>query len=180
MVNQLQPMKTAKKPVRFDLGPKALSTPSEIKLKQPKQGRFANIGSLSVHRKFGPSRTNIIPRARGGPPISARRKHRNVSRHSDLPIPAPPEVEPTPPTEVVKSSMGNLYTVEEKKYFSKYISWALHLDPLLTKSELVRKLAEKVRKPIMEPEFGVQPVLFIGAPPYSQLLEFLLGSGSVS
>ena len=76
--------------------------------------------------------------------------------------------------------MGNLFTVEEKKYFSKYISWALHLDPMLTKSQLTKKLAEKVRKPIMKPEFEVQPVLFIGAPPYSQLMEFLLGSGSVS
>jgi hypothetical protein len=177
MVNQLQPIKTAKKPVRFDLGPKALSTPSEIKLKEPKRGRFA---SLSVHRKFGSPRTHIIPRARGGPTIPARHKHRSPSRHSDLPIPAPPEVEPTPPTEVVKSTMGNLFTIEEKKYFSKYISWALHLDPMLTKSQLTKKLAEKVRKPIMKPGFGVQPVLFIGAPPYSQLMEFLLGSGSVS
>jgi hypothetical protein len=52
----------------------------------------------------------------------------------------------------VKSPQGNLYTVEDKKYFSKYISWALQDDPLLTKAELIEKLAENVRKPIMIPE----------------------------
>jgi hypothetical protein len=44
----------------------------------------------------------------------------------------------------VKSPQGNLYTVEDKKYFSKYISWALQDDPLLTKAELIEKLAENV------------------------------------
>jgi hypothetical protein len=149
MVSQLQPIKTAKKPVRFDLGPKALSAPTEVNPKQPKRGRFANIGSLSIRTKVTSSRTNIIPRARMSLPTPGR-KHRSLSRHSDLPIPAPPEVEPTPPTEVVKSSKGNLYTVEEKKYFSKYISWALHVDPLLTRSQLIEKLAEKVRELIMK------------------------------
>jgi hypothetical protein len=46
----------------------------------------------------------------------------------------------------VGSPKGNLYTLGEKKYFSKYISWALQVDPLLTKSELVKKLAENVRE----------------------------------
>lgn len=129
MVNQLQPIKTAKKPVRFDLGPKALTAPSETKPKQSKRGRPANVGSSSVHTKSSPD--------------PWRRK-----RHSDLPIPPPPKVEQTPPTEIAKSLKGNL-TVEEKKYFSKYISWALQVDPSLTKSELVEKLAENVREPIM-------------------------------
>lgn len=128
MVNQLQPIKTAKKPVRFDLGPKALA-PSETKPKQSKRGRPANVGSSSVHTKSSPD--------------PWRRK-----RHSDLPIPPPPKVEPTPPTDIAKSLKGNL-TVEEKKYFSKYISWALQVDPSLAKSELVEKLAENVREPIM-------------------------------
>ena len=149
MVDRLRPIKTAKKPVRFDLGPKALSTPSETKPKQPKRG------SLSVHTESGSSRSNVIPRARRSPPIPGRRKHHTSSRRTDLPIPPPPEGEPTPPTEVVRSLKGNLYTVEEKKYFSKYISWALQVDPLLTKSELVEKLAEKVCESVTKPETGL-------------------------
>jgi hypothetical protein len=109
------------------------------------------MGSPSVHTEAGSSRSNIIARARGGP-THGRHKDRGSSRLSDLPIPPPPEVEPIPPTKVVKSPQGNLYTVEDKKYFSKYISWALQGDPLLTKSELMEKLAENVRKPIMIPE----------------------------
>jgi hypothetical protein len=81
--------------------------------------------------------------------MPGRHKDRVSSLHSDLPIPPPPEVEPIPPTKVVKSPQGNIYTVEDKKYFAKYISWALQSDPLLTKAELVEKLAENVRKPIM-------------------------------
>jgi hypothetical protein len=54
----------------------------------------------------------------------------------------------------VGSLKGNIYTLEEKKYFSKYISWALQVDPLLTKSELIEKLAKNVREPIMKPESG--------------------------
>ena len=104
--------------------------------------------------------------------MSGRHKNHGSSRHSDLPIPPPPKVEPIPPTKVVKTHQGNIYTVEDKKYFSKYISWALQRDPLLTKSELVEKLAEKVRKSIMIPLWKLQFALFtIGAPPYSQLLE---------
>jgi hypothetical protein len=129
MVNHLRPIKTAKKPVRFDLGPKVLTTPSEIRPKQSKRGRPASMESPSVHTESSPN--------------PWRRK-----RHSDLPIPPPPKVEPTPPREVAKSTKGNL-TVEEKKYFSKYISWALQVDPLLTKSELIEKLAENVREPSM-------------------------------
>ena len=99
----------------------------------------------------GSSRNNIFSRARGGSAPGGH-KDRLSSRHSDLPIPPPPEVEPIPPTKVVKSPQGNLYTVEDKKYFAKYISWALQGDPLLTKSELIEKLAENVSKPTMIPE----------------------------
>ena len=99
------------------------------------------MGSLSVHTEPGSSRRSII-----------RDKDRGSSRHSDLPIPPPPEVEPIPPTKIVKSPQGNIYTVEDKKYFAKYISWALQKDPLLTKSELIEKLTENVRKRIMIPE----------------------------
>jgi hypothetical protein len=148
LVNQVQPNKTAKKPARFDLGPKALSTPLEIKPKPPKQRRVTDMGRSSIHTGPGSSRGNVIPRAHGSP-TPERHKDRGSSRHSDLPIPPPPEVEPTPPTNVVKGPNGNLYTVEDKKYFSKYISWALQGNPLLTKSELIERLAENVRKPIM-------------------------------
>jgi hypothetical protein len=109
------------------------------------------MGSPSVHTESGPSRSIVTSRAHGGP-IHGGHKDRGSPRHSDLPIPPPPEVEPIPPTKVVKSPQGNLYTVEDKKYFSKYISWALQDDPLLTKAELIEKLAENVRKPIMIPE----------------------------
>jgi len=52
----------------------------------------------------------------------------------------------------VKGRQGNAYTIEDKKYFSKYISWALQGDPLLTKRELIEKLAKNVRELIMKPE----------------------------
>jgi hypothetical protein len=83
--------------------------------------------------------------------MHGKHKDRVLSRHSDLPIPPPPEVEPIPPTKVVKGLQGNLYTVEDKKYFSKYISWALQDNPFLTRSRLIEKLAENVRKPVMIP-----------------------------
>ncbi|KAF8507208.1 hypothetical protein F5888DRAFT_1602957 [Russula emetica] len=143
LVNQVQPNKTAKKPARFDLGPKASTPPLGIKPKPPKRRRFTNIENPSVHTEPGSSRSNIFPRARGSP-MPGRHKDRGSSRHSDLPIPPPPEVEPIPPTKVVKSPQGNLYTVEDKKYFSKYISWALQDNPFLTKSVLIERLAENV------------------------------------
>jgi len=71
-------------------------------------------------------------------------RHRSTSRHPDSSIPRPPQIEPTPPTKVVKSARGNLYTAEDKEYFEKYISWALQADPLLTKNEIIAKLAENV------------------------------------
>lgn len=107
--------------------------------------------SPSVHAEPGPSRSNVIPRPRWTPTPEGYRD-RVSSQHSDLPIPPPPEVEPIPPTTVVKSRQGNIYTVEDKKYFAKYISWALQGDPLLTKSKLIENLAKNVRKPIMIPQ----------------------------
>ena len=168
MVNQLQPTKTAKKPVRFDLEPKG---------KEPEE-RLANATSLSVPLDSGSSRSNI-PLAPGSLPTTGTRRHRGSSRHSDLPIPPPPEVEPIPPTKVVKSARGrgNLYTVEDKKYFAKYISWALHVDPLLTKSNLIAKLAENVRKLIVNIELRFEPCT--GAAPSCRVLGCLLDPRSV-
>ena len=108
------------------------------------------MGSSSAHTEPGSSRSSIL-HARGST-TPGKYKHRVSSRHSDLPIPPPPEVEPIPPTKVVTSVQGNIYTVEDKKYFAKYISWALQGNPWLTKSELIEKLAENVRKLIMIPE----------------------------
>ncbi|KAH9984645.1 hypothetical protein BJV74DRAFT_848008 [Russula compacta] len=123
MLNQLQPIKIAKEPTRSDSESKVFSASSEIKGKRPKE-----------------------PSANGSPPTVGMRRHRGPSRHSNLPIPPPPEVEPTPPTKIVKTprGRGNNYTVEDKKYFAKYISWALQVDPSLTKGELIAKLAENV------------------------------------
>ena len=149
MVNQPRPIKTAKKPVQFDLGPKVLPAPrpapSEAKPQRSKRGRLADISVTEP------------------PPTPGRRK-----RHSDLPIPPAPEVEPTPPTEVAKSLKGSL-SVEEKKYFSKYISWALQVDPLLTKSYLIERLAENVRERSRNLSRD-STCAFTGAPPYSQHL----------
>jgi len=158
MVNQLQPTKTAKKPVRFDLEPKLSSASSEIKGKQAKE-RPATVKSLPVPSESGSFRSNIIPRPPESPPTLGTRKHRGPSRRSNLPIPPPPEVEPTPPTKVVKSVRGNLYTVEDKKYFAKYISWALQVDPSLTKTKLVAKLAENVRESFVKLDSGFNPIL---------------------
>jgi hypothetical protein len=149
MVNQLQPIKTAKKPVRFDLEPKLSSSAPEIKGKQPKE-RHENVRSLSVSLEHGSSRSKTIPRSHGSPMTPGMRKLRGASRRSDLPLPPPPKVEPMPPTKVVRSIRGNLYTVEDKKYFAKYISWALQLDPFLTKSQLIAKLGENVRESFMK------------------------------
>lgn len=141
----------AKEPTRSDLEPKVFSASSEIKGKRPKEPS-ANVRRLSVSSEFGPSRNHVLPHAQGSPPTAGMRRHRGPSRHSHLPIPPPPEVEPTPPTKIVKPprGRGNLYTVEDKKYFAKYMSWALHVDPSLTKGELIAKLAENVRGPFVE------------------------------
>ena len=48
------------------------------------------------------------------------------------------------PTKVVKGVRGNRYTAEDKKYFAKYVSWALQDDPSLTKGEIIARLAERV------------------------------------
>jgi len=153
MVNQLQPIKTAKKPVRFDLEPSSSSSSSEIKGKQPKE-RSENVRSLSVPLEPGPSRSNIIPRTHGSSLTLGGRRHRGSPRRSNLPLPPPPQVEPIPPTKVVKCVRGNLYTVEDKKYFAKYISWASQHDPFLTKSQIIAKLAENVGGPFVELESG--------------------------
>jgi len=92
----------------------------------------------------GSSRDDVIPHIYESPLTPGARRHRGPSRRSDLPLPPPPEVEPIAPTKVVRSARGNLYTVEDKKYFAKYISWALQVNPSLTKSELIAKLAENV------------------------------------
>jgi len=137
MVDQLQPIKTAKKPVRFDLVSKALSVPSKFEGKAKE--RSADERHLSYPLEPGSSSQKNTS------PLTPRiREHRGLFRHSDWPIPPPPESEPIPPTKVVKSFRGNLYTVEDKKYFAKYISWALRDNPLLGKGELIAKLAENV------------------------------------
>ncbi|KAI0257672.1 hypothetical protein BJV78DRAFT_1090033, partial [Lactifluus subvellereus] len=144
MVDRLQPTKTAKKPVRFDLQPRASSTSPEIGEKQATKGRLANASYPPTPAESGPSRGILVPRASDGPPTPRMRGHRSSSRHSDLPIPPPPGAEPIPPTKVVKGARGNRYTLEDKKYFAKYLSWALQFDPSLTKSDLIARLAEKV------------------------------------
>jgi len=137
MVDQLQPTKTAKKPVRFDLVSKVLSASSKIEGK-PKERSTNERRPSDLFEPGSSSQKNTSP------PTPRVCEHHGLFRHSDLPIPPPPKVEPIPPTKVVKYFRGNLYTVEDKKYFAKYISWALQVNPLLTKSELIAKLAEKV------------------------------------
>ena len=168
MVNQLQPSKTAKKPVRFDLEQKSATVSSQTKGKEPEE-RPANATSLSMPLDSGSSRSNI-PLTPGSPLTPGAHRRRGSSRHSDLPMPPPPEVEPIPPTKIVKSvrGRGNLYTIEDKKYFAKYISWALHVDPFLTKSNLIAKLAENVRELLVNVESGFEPCT--GAAPYCRVL----------
>ncbi|KAI9461000.1 hypothetical protein BJY52DRAFT_1261678 [Lactarius psammicola] len=144
MVNQLQPAKTTKKPVRFDLETKTSSASSEIKGKQPKKERLSHAGDPSASSDLGSSRTHPVPLGSESPLPPRVRRHHSSSWHSDLPIPPPPGDEPIPPTKVVKGVRGNRYTAEDKKYFAKYISWALQNDPSLTRGELIAKLAEKV------------------------------------
>ncbi|KAI0307696.1 hypothetical protein B0F90DRAFT_1676321 [Multifurca ochricompacta] len=110
MVIHLQPIRTAKKPVRFDLEPRAPFTSPELKGKQPKE-RLANASNLCVPSDPASSRRDFMTHPSGSHPIP---------------------------------NMRNRYTIEDKKYFSKYISWALQADPLLTKSDLIARLAEKV------------------------------------
>jgi hypothetical protein len=85
-----------------------------------------------------------------------------------------------PPKRVVKDSRGNRYTAEDKKYFAKYISWALQDDPSLTKGDLIARLAEKVRKLFPKYRYGVCFEAFTGPAPHNRVLGFLLGSGSIS
>jgi hypothetical protein len=145
MLNQLQPIKTAKKPVRFDLDSKAEPTSPRTKIKELRE-RSADARGLSFPLESRSSRSNIIPHARGrSVPTTGVHRHYSSPRRSDSSIPRPPQVEPTPPTKVIKSARGNLYTAEDKEYFEKYISWALQADPLLTKNEIIAKLAENVR-----------------------------------
>lgn len=171
MLNQLQPTKTAKKPVRFDLETKSATTSPETKGKEPK-ARPVN-ANLSVPSESESSRDNIPP-APGSLSTPGIRRYRGSS---DLPTPPPPEVEPIPPTKVVKTVRGNLYTVEDKKYFAKYISWALHVDPFLTKGNLIAKIAENVRDFLVNVESGFEPC--IGTASHCRLLGLLLESRSV-
>lgn len=145
MVDRLQPTKTAKKPVRFDLQPRALSVSPEIGEKQAKKGRSADASYPPTPAESGSSRGVLVPRA-SDPPTPRMQGYRSSSRHSAFLIPPPPEAEPIPPTKVVKGTRGNRYTIEDKKYFAKYISWALHLEPSLTKNDLLARLAERVSK----------------------------------
>lgn len=141
----MQPVKTTKKPVRFDLETKASSASSEIKNKQPKKERLAQAGDSSPSSDHGPSRTHPIPLGSESPLPPRVRRHHSSSWLSDLAIPPPPEVEPLAPTKVVKGFRGNRYTAEDKKYFSRYVSWALQDDPSLTKGEIIARITERVR-----------------------------------
>ncbi len=145
MVNQLQPAKTTKKPVRFDLKSRALSTSPEVKAQQPKKERLPHAGDSPTVSNPGSSRNHPIPPGSESPLPPKVRRHHSSSWFSELPIPAPPEDEPVPPTKVVKGVRGNRYTAEDKKYFAKYVPWALQNDPFLTRGELVARLAENVR-----------------------------------
>ncbi|KAI0271406.1 hypothetical protein BC834DRAFT_440785 [Gloeopeniophorella convolvens] len=140
MVDQLQSQpKTAKKPVRFDV-PGPSSTPETVKTKNE---RPASTSQPSTRFDPGPSENRVASTSRS-PRTARTSKNRASSRRVDLPLPPPPEKEPTPPTKVVKSPRGHLFTVDDKKYFAKFISWQLHIDPSLTKSELIEMLGEKV------------------------------------
>lgn len=141
----MQPAKTTKKPVRFDLEAKASPPSPEIKDRQPKKERITH-GGPSASSELGPTPTHTIPPGSESPLPPRVRRHHSSSWLSDLSIPPPPEDEPAPPTKVVKGVRGNRYTAEDKKYFAKYVSWALKNDPSLLKSEIIAALAEKVRR----------------------------------
>ncbi|KAH9982354.1 hypothetical protein BGW80DRAFT_1262927 [Lactifluus volemus] len=144
MVDRLQPSKIAKKPVLIGFTPKASSTSSEIGGKQPRMGQLENASHPPLPAESGSSQGTLVPRTSDGAPTPRKRGYRSPSRHLDLPIPPPPGAEPMPPKKVVKGPRGNRYTTEDKKYFAKYISWALQVDPTLTKNDLITRLAEKV------------------------------------
>jgi hypothetical protein len=168
----MQPVKTTKKPVRFDLETKASSASSEIKNKQPKKERLTHAREPSPSSDHGPSRTHPLGSESPLPPRV--RRHHSSSWLSD---PAsPPEDEPLAPTKVVKGIRGNRYTAEDKKYFVKYVSWALQDDPSLTKSEIIARLAERVRG-LQNSGDWIRYETCIGAASYSQFLGLLLGPG---
>jgi hypothetical protein len=178
MVNQMQPVKTTKKPVRFDLEAKASPPSPEIKNKMPKKEQLTH-GGPSAPSEHGPTRTHPIPPGNESPLPPRVRRHHSSSWLSDLPIPPPPEDEPLPPTKVVKGFRGNRYTAEDKKYFSKYVSWALEMILLSRRVKLLPNL----QKRYVDSEFrwlGSMCEPCIGTTPYSQFLGFLLGPGSYS
>jgi hypothetical protein len=180
MVDRLQPTKTAKKPVRFDLESKVSPASPEIGGKQSRTGRLENASHPHNSAESGPSGGVLVPHASDGAPTPRIRGHRISSRHLNLPIPPPPGAEPTPPKKVVKDSRGNRYTAEDKKYFAKYISWALQAEPSLTKTDLIARLAERVRRLFPTCGYGVCLETFTGPTPHSRILEFLLDSGPIS
>jgi hypothetical protein len=98
----MQPVKTTKKPVRFDLETKASSASSEIKNKQPKKERLTQAREPSPSSDHGPSRTYPIPPGSESPLPPRVRRHHSSSWLSDPAIPSPPEDEPLAPTKVVK------------------------------------------------------------------------------
>lgn len=64
--------------------------------------------------------------------------------HADILVPDPPSRSPTPPTKIHVGTHGNRYTLEDRDYFIKFITWTLKQDPSLTKRQLCDLLAAKV------------------------------------
>jgi hypothetical protein len=88
--------------------------------------------------------SNSTPRA------SARRTANSLSTRYFAPvapgfetIPIPPSREPTPPSEIVPTARGNLYTDADKEYFVKYVSWITSRAPDTPKQEILKQVAQK-------------------------------------
>lgn len=70
-----------------------------------------------------------------------------------LAVPETPSREPSPPTEVVTTSLrGNSFTPADTQFMINYISWEMSHDSSLTKSKLCDMLEVKVRNLVIHGE----------------------------
>jgi len=88
-----------------------------------------------------PSRRSTINSLTAPTPVFTTRL---PAPNADLQVPEPPSRSPSPPTIVVPHSRGNKFTLQDREYFLKFISWRLKGDPTLTRQDLCAALAQRV------------------------------------
>ncbi|KAI0319863.1 hypothetical protein OF83DRAFT_1169850 [Amylostereum chailletii] len=145
----------------IEILPAASSTTRRTRSLLPRLDHARNESSQVLPKEESVAyRSTVVPKYPTSPPArrrddhvapgSPRRSHQGapppffrltLKPLSTFPTPTRP---PVPPTKVVKTSLGNVYTPEDKAFFIKFILWEASRDPNITKTAVLSKLRKLV------------------------------------